>query len=192
MLFPFVANNRIKTMTTEQFQNLLKSLEIVELTSNECIDGIFSGETEIRGMISRIEESCHFELPKNNSNEVLCEEISRSEFGIRCLIGTDTKIISRGYKILSTNYPRIQSLEISVYKRFDRVVEVRYLPVVSSFIRNLISYRVDNAAVRAIGKENFEGMIWLEILTLRNTLIKTLPENTFQGLLRLKYIELGK
>lgn len=182
-------------MTTGQIENLLPSLEIVDLTSNVCINEKFSGRTEIRVMISSINASCQHERQKSNSSIVLCEKISRSEYGIVCTIGTDTEISSQDCVLTSTDFPRIQSISIYDYKQESyerrRVVNVRYLPIVNRFTRNLIEYQV-GAAVRVIGKENFEGMIWLERLNLGGNLIETIPEETFQGLVRLQYIDLGK
>lgn len=179
-------------MTIGQFENLLQTLQIVELTSNVCIDGKFSGETEIRGMISSINGSCNFERQEGSSNKLCCEEMSRSALGISCYIGTETNIISQGLEIISKDCPRIQNLMIKDYKRQQRVENVRYLPTVNRFLRNLIEYEVKNAAVIVIDKENFDGMIWLERLTIQETLIETIPKNTFQGLISLKYVDLGK
>lgn len=181
-------------MSTGQFDVLLSSLEIVELTSNVCIDGKFSGKTEIQRMILDINASCNRERQRSNSKEVLCEQNSRSEFGIRCDVGADSEINSQGYEIISEDYPRIQSLVIKDYKIYDeqRLVNLSYLPVVNRCIRNLIEYEVEEAAVSVIGKENFNGMVWLEKLIIRRTFIETIPEDTFQGLVRLQTINLGK
>lgn len=180
-------------MTNRQFQNLLPTLEIVDLTSNVCIKDKFSGKTEIQRMILGINASCNYERQIGNSNEVLCEETHGSEFGIiSCYIGFDTEISSQSYKLTSMDYHRIQSLVIKDYKGYYRLKKIRYLPVVNRFIRNLIEYDVRNAAVSVIGKENFVGMIWLERLDIAETLIETIPSDTFQGLIRLEYVYLGE
>lgn len=139
-------------------------------------------------MISSINASCNNERP---SNEVLCEQMFRSYFGIACYVGADTEIRSQSYKIISTDHQRIQSLDIRKTIRNDGVI-VRYLPVVNRFISNIIEYVVNNAAISVIGKENFDGMIWLEDLKLSFNFIQTIPKDTFRGLIRLKYIDLGR
>lgn len=180
-------------MSAGQFGNLLPSLQTVDLTSNVCIDAKFSKKTEIRGMISGLNASCNYERLKGNSNEVPCEEISRSRFGLSCYIGTDTEISSQGYKLTSNadqDFTRIQRIDFHIQDK--RLLNVRYLPVVNRFIQNLIEYNVNRAAITIIEKGNFEGMIWLERLTITETFIESIPRNTFQGLIRLSYINLGK
>lgn len=179
-------------MTTRQFENLLPSLKIVDLTSNVCIDRKFSGKTEISEMISSINASCNYERPKNNPNEVMCEQYSKSKFGIHCYIEPDIEISSQDWKITSEEYPRIQSLDIYDYKRNNRVDNFRCLPGVNRFIRNLIYYRIDSVSVSIIGQKNFEGMVWLQELRIRKTFIETIPVDTFQGLIRLKSLDLCK
>lgn len=69
---------------------------------------------------------------------------------------------------------------------------LQFLPVASKFTRNLIHYEVQRTSVQKISKENFDGMIWLEDLILIQNWIETLQKDTFQGLKRLKFINLGR
>lgn len=165
-------------------------MEIVDLTSNVCIDKKFTGKAEIQKIVS--DSNCTYQRPKTNSSELNCEVISRCEYGVCCEIGADTIIDSPDYRIVSADYTRISSLSIFDYKDEQVLEKIHFLLVVNRFTRNLINYSVVRTMVKTIGKENFQGMIWLERLTLYNSLIETVPKETFQGLVRLTYIHLGK
>lgn len=200
-------------MEASQFTRLSSSLETVDLTSNVCIDEKFVGKAEIQRMISEIESAaivaqvlsvfitwqdvayvttstCSSHRPKNN--ELFCEQIARCEFGICCDIGRDTSIDYEDYRIVTTEYPRIQSLEIRDYKKYETLENIHFLPLANSLTRNLIQYKVVETSLKAITKENFNGMIWLERLVLLSNSIETIQRDTFQGLVRLNKIDLSK
>lgn len=188
ILLPFLlpANNRIKFLAANQFAMLSGSLEIVNLTSNVCIDGIFEGNVEIQKIISSLDSICIEERPESNESVLFCEEFSRCAFGICGLIQNEPRNRSRDYEIVSTDFARIQSLVI------QKVSNFRLLPVVNHFTRNLISYEVAGTAIKTVEKKNFQGMIWLEALHLHYNTIETIPMDAFQGLARLRFIDLSK
>lgn len=189
------ANNHIKHFGADQFDEY-SSLEFIDLTSNVCIDGKFSGESEILEVLSNIKSNCKFERPKNKPDELNCDEILRCEFGLCCKIYPGAEILSPEIRLVSKDYPRVQSLtirsEINSQASRDEFENIRYLPVANHFIRNLVDYRVHNTFLKTIRKENFEGMIWLEKLYLTSNLIEAIPSDSFQGLVRLKSINLGE
>lgn len=94
-------------------------------------------------------------------------------------------ITSSDYTIVSTDISRINSLTI-------RMRKLEFLPVADRFLLNLVNYEVAGTAVKTIGEENFNGMIWLERLALPSNRIATVQRDTFQGLVRLKQIDLSK
>lgn len=177
-------------MPASQLTDFISSLEIVDLTANVCIDDRFEGKAEVQKMTSQLESHC--KLPKINSQELFCEQVLRCSFGICCDTGPDANIDSQEYRLVSRVYPRIQSLVIRDYKRIQILENVHFLPKANDFIRNLIYYEASRTSVKTIVKENFEGMIWLERLSLHDNSIETLQKNTFQGLSRLRTIILSK
>lgn len=168
-------------------------MDLVDLTANACIDGKFTGKAEIQRLVKAVVSSC--ERPISNANELLCGRIFRCEFGICCDIQYETNITSPDFEIVSTDYARIQSLDIKQgygYGDKDYWTYIQFFPLVNRFTRNIIHYNVQYTSLKTIGKENFHGMIWLERLNLHANLIETVPKDTFQGLLSLKFIDLGK
>lgn len=69
---------------------------------------------------------------------------------------------------------------------------IQFLPIANKFTRNIVHYKVERTFVQTIGKNNFDGMIWLEDLILVRNQIETLHMDTFQGLKRLKFVDLGR
>lgn len=170
-------------------------MQVVDLTSNICVDQKFSGELEIQGMISSIESKCENKRPSSQTNEVLCEQTLKCEYGICCIIGRETHINSQNsqnYSIFSSDFTRIQSLSILEFYEVERLENIQFFPVVNRLIRNLIRYEVKNTLIKNISEENFNGMIWLEILRLSSNLIETVPDDAFQNLISLKEIDLSK
>lgn len=186
------ANNRIKFLETSVLSKFISSLEIVDLVLNVCIDDAFKGIVEIQKMFGLVKFNCKYERPKSRDNEFFCGQITRSEFGIYCQFGPKTNIDFEEYTIISNDYPRIQHLEISDYKRDGFMKNIQHLPEVNKFVRNVIQYTAKKTSVKTIARENFKGMFWLEFLFLSSNLIETVQKNTFQGLERIRYIDLGK
>lgn len=171
-------------------------MEVVNLTSNVCINGKFTGEAEIGKMIKHVESDCKFR-PKTKANELFCEVVLRCGFGFCCIIGSETNITTRGQRIVSSDYQRVQRLEISYYGtelmvRGDFMENIRFLPMANDFLRGLIEYRVYGTRIKSISRENFDEMIWLESLDLSHNSVETIPKNAFLGLLRLQYISLSE
>lgn len=170
-------------------------MKLVDLTSNFCIDKEFRGRLRIREMIAGIESDCKFERQRKNDKELFCEQVIRCEYGICCDLELKANITSQDAVIVNTDYARIHSLTIKNYKiqgEGESLEHIQFLPVTNNLIRNLIHYEVSQTSVKTIGEENFEEMVWLEILILSNNLIETVPSNTFQGLIRLERVDLSK
>lgn len=173
------------------FSDFLATLEIVNLTSNICIDENFSGSARIQELTG-VESKCKYERPRSNDNEFFCDQIIRSSYGIYCEFGSEANISSEDYTIISNDYPRIQHFSISDYKRNEPMKNIHFLPIVNKFIRNVILYEAEKTSVKTIAKKNFDGMVWLRILVLTSNQIETVQNDAFQGLDSILKIDLGE
>lgn len=180
-------------MEASIFRDFLALLEIVDLTSNICIDEKLTGNAKVQELTSsRVESNCKYERPKSNDNEFFCDQIIRSSFGIYCEFGSEANTSSEDYTIISNDYPRIQHFSISDYKRKEPLKNIQFLPKANKFIRNVILYAAEKTSIKTIAKKNFDGMVWLRILVLTSNQIETVQNDAFQGLDSILKIDLGE
>jgi Leucine-rich repeat (LRR) protein len=71
--------------------------------------------------------------------------------------------------------------------------KISYLPVkINEAFPNLLGYSAGNCSIKTISKENFEGLSNLRELLLFENFIKKIPGDTFEDLVALEFVNLGK
>jgi Leucine-rich repeat (LRR) protein len=68
-----------------------------------------------------------------------------------------------------------------------------FLPVnVTSVLPNLVKYSAWDCFITEVSKENFKGLINLNYLSLASNKIREIPTDTFEDLVNLRQLYLGK
>lgn len=83
--------------------------------------------------------------------------------------------------------PTVEALD------FGNNMEIKFFPVdVARSFPNLSAYGTGDCAIKEVGKIHFQNLNKLRFLGLDNHEIETVPSDTFEGLIALMYISMGK
>lgn len=104
-----------------------------------------------------------------------------------CRVSMTKSITSPGFSLPVTKDETVKGLE------FFGNVNISYLPEnVAEVFPNLVGYGAGNCSIKSIRKANFEGLTNLKELLLFENFIETIPNNIFDNLTSLEFINLGK
>lgn len=116
--------------------------------------------------------------------QVPCDRIVAKPF--TCRMGRTTKIHRPG-AVISTIDGRVTRIEFETNK------DIHYLPIeVYQKYPNLIIYEAHFCAIKEIEKRNFEKLYKLKTLTLQGNQIEAILNNTFDDLVELERLSIGK
>lgn len=101
-----------------------------------------------------------------------------------------TKIDSEEFTILSTGEPtNLSILGLSFYSN----KQISFLPVqVDVTFPKLVGYSAGSCSIKTISKTNFKNLRNLKDLSLRMNQIETIENDTFEDLIALEVLWLGK
>lgn len=104
-----------------------------------------------------------------------------------CRVSVTKSITSPGFSFPFSKDETVKGIE------FFGNVNVSYLPVnIAEIFPNLVGYGAGNCSIKSISKANFQGLTSLKELLLFENFIETIPNNIFDGLTSLEFINLGK
>jgi Leucine-rich repeat (LRR) protein len=182
-------------MNKKVFYKLIQ-LNVLLLENNYCIDEAFRGVTQLRSLKRKVNEECGYDesqpttLPMNQLEDVLCEnfaEIERDEFFQICLLNDTTTIESMNATISTERDGFIKGLWFNSNKN------IFYLPIhVVQKFPNLAIFHADDCNVKQISSANFKGLSKLKRLSLEHNQIQTMMIDTFNDLVNLEFLSLGK
>lgn len=166
------------------FENL-PELQKVDLEFNKCIHKKFQSEEEIRGISKIVNRACGFD--KNNT-QIACESFPRSFGQDTCEMKTYTIIRDITYTILSDTFNKyIGGIDFSENRNIE------FLPILLNLtFPNIKLYHAEKCAIKEISKRNFEGLVQLWGVYLKENQIYAILSATFEGLINLKEIDLRK
>lgn len=111
------------------------------------------------------------------------------------------EIVGKARTCFMTNRTAIRTTSVSFYTGLDDSVnaisfsfnqKIDFLPIqVEQKFPNLIEYRAAKCALRRVTKANFEFLNKLEALRLSGNRIERIASDTFEGLFKLKLINIG-
>lgn len=120
------------------------------------------------------------------SAEIDCEKIEINGKAKTCFMNNRTAIRTTSITFYFGVDDSINAISFSFNPKVD------FLPIqVDQKFPNVIEYRAANCALRRVMKANFEGLDKLETLRLSGNRIEKMLSDTFDGLLKLKLINLG-
>lgn len=143
------------------------------------------GEQSVEQVLSQIDKKCDGH-PDGDTKKLLCHHVFEVDYGNVCELDRKIEINSTGFEVIANEVEHVQLLVII------KSQHVEYLPLATEYLSHLIEYWATNNRIKAIFKENFMNMRWLEKLTLGGNRISTIDDNTFSGLQRLKTLDLGE
>lgn len=124
----------------------------------------------------------------NGAKYVPCESVAVGTRGwFTCSMQDATVIGGLDFKISSARDERVQEI------LFNRNRKISFLPLdTSKNFPNLTGYSARNCSIRNVRKENFHNLNALKGIYLDNNQIETIFSETFEGLISLQEIFLGK
>jgi hypothetical protein len=127
----------------------------------------------------------------SSSTTIECEKIVDREWTnigtlFDCWLHADTIISWYGFEIGPAN-ENVTGLSIQYNKKVEYLPEKVHL----SFPK-LRGFSADGCAIRKISKINFKKLNYLRALWLRMNEIEVVPSNSFEDLISLEYLVLGK
>lgn len=135
---------------------------------------------------------------ETSANEVVCEQFgdffhqfspysSRHAIYKTCFMNDTAVINFNDFAISSVQDESIARLDFFTNRN------IFYLPVnVSESFPKLSFYNAQNCSIKAISKENFEGLFELKKLYLDNNEIAKIPSDIFDDLGQLEWLTLGE
>jgi Leucine-rich repeat (LRR) protein len=127
------------------------------------------------------------------SKQVACEKIDTFDIGGRfgkaltCSMTKTTSINETKVTISSKRDISVEGLTFSVNEK------IFFLPEnVDNNFPNLRIYCADNCSIKAVSKENFEGLNKLKFLLLQSNQIEKISSETFNDLVAIEFLVLGK
>lgn len=127
---------------------------------------------------------------------ISCESVSKVNWSVKlgdiqsCVMQVRTKIDSKEFAILSTGEPtNLSILGLTFYSN----KQVSFLPVqVDVAFPQLVGYSAAKCSIKTISKDNFKNLRNLKDLSLRCNQIETIEKDTFEDLILLEVLWLGK
>lgn len=117
--------------------------------------------------------------------EIVCD--SEECFDDPCCLITKTAINASDLIIFGVEDESVRLFDSS------RNQNVEFLPIhISNKFPNLVSYDANRCAIKEISKTNFENLFHLKMLNLIGNRLKTIVSNTFEDLVNLEFLLLGK
>lgn len=176
--------NRIKSMNGRLFENLPRLTRIM-LEGNECIDEYIQGYDPIRRSVARIDRQCGF--IESAATSISCESISPRRYRKCCFMNNATTIDTTNSSFSGSRDDSVREINCSRNKK------IFFLPIrVTDKYPDLRSYEAAECSLTTITKENFERMTNLKYLDLIGNQIETIFSNTFEDLLSLNYLRIGR
>lgn len=118
-------------------------------------------------------------------NEIACD--NDECFVDPCCLVTDTAINASDFTISGPEDENVRLFDSSRNRKME------FLPIfINKKFPNLITYLADRCIIKEITKNNFEHLFHLRVLNLIGNQIETIRSDTFQDLVSLKTLLLGK
>lgn len=120
------------------------------------------------------------------SQQLTCERIDNDYGALTCRMDRATRSFQSGTVISSVD-KRVTRL------KFDRNKKITHLPIlVYQVFSELEFYSARSCAIKTISGSNFEKLVRLKEIHLSGNLIETIDVRTFNDVLELRILKLGK
>lgn len=111
----------------------------------------------------------------------------------KCCHVTDTEILHDDSTFLAVEDISVDGLQIRNTDGFDLLPVSHFLPVrIYRSYPNIIGIYAGGQKLKEISKKNFQRLLKLEYLFLNNNNIQKIKSDTFEGLIKLKTVNLGE